>query len=136
MLEALIVTLPKPGKTPDIPQNFRPISLLNNDLKIYAKMIALRLVYVLPILIDPVQSGFTKGRQSSDAKRRLINIIHIARKSQTPSLLLALDAEKAFDRVHWLYLTQVLEQFGFTGHLLSAILALYTSPSARVRDAV
>lgn len=86
----------------------------------------------MPTLIDPDQSGFTKGRQSSDATRRLLNIIHIDRKNQTPSLLLALDAEKAFNRVHWLYLTHILDKFGFTGHLLSAILALYTSPSARM----
>lgn len=44
--------------------------------------------------------------------------------------LLALDAEKAFDHVHWGYLTEVLSAFGFKGPILSAILALYTSPSA------
>ena len=92
-------------------------------------MIALRLV---PTLIDPDQSGFTKGRQASDATRRLLNIAHLARTNQTPSLLLALDAEKAFDGVHWMYLKCALEQYGFEKHLLSAILALYTVPSARV----
>lgn len=113
MLSATIVTLPKPGKEPNIPSNFRPISLLNSDLKIYAKIIASRLLHVLPLLIHPDQTGFTKGRQTSDATRRLINIIHLAKVHKRPSLLLALDAEKAFDRIHWQYLTQVLYKFLF-----------------------
>lgn len=130
MLKALIITLPKPGKDPSTPQNFRPLWLLNNDLKLYAKLIALWLVDILPEIIHPDQSGFSKGRQTSDATRRLLNIIHQAKSCRSPSLLLALDAEKAFDHVHWGYLTEVLSAFGFKGPILSAILALYTSPSA------
>lgn len=50
MLKALVVALPKPGKEPTKPQNFRPISLLN------AKRIASRLMNIIPYLIDPQAS--------------------------------------------------------------------------------
>lgn len=87
MLKALIITLPKPGKDLTEPQNFRPISLLDNDLKLYAKLIARRVNEVLPDFVHPDQSGIMKGCQTSDATRRLINIIHQADHARTPSLL-------------------------------------------------
>ena len=132
MLNALIITLPKPGKEHTSPQNFRPISLLNIDTKIYAKLIATRLIDIMPSLIHPDQSGFTKGRQTCAATRRLINIIHHSNSTGTPSLLLSLDAEKAFDRVNWAYLQATLKKFVLRGHILSAIMALYSKPSAQV----
>lgn len=135
MLLALVITLLKPGKEPTTPKNFRPISLLNLNLKIYAKTLANRLIDILPSLIQMDQTGFTKGHQTSDATRKLINIIHHANTTGAPSLLLFLDAEKAFDRVNWNYLTLVLKKFGFEGHFLHAILALYSTPSARVYTA-
>ena len=135
MLAAMVVTLPKPGKDPVSPKNFRPISLLNVDLKIYAKLIANRLENIIPSLISPDQSGFTKGRQASDATRRMINIIHHVETCGTPSLLLSLDAEKAFDRVHWGYVSAVLTKFGLVGGIHDAIMAMYSNPSARVFSA-
>lgn len=94
-LQATIVILPKPGKSPDCPANFRPISLLNSDIKLYAKTIARRLFTVLPDLINKDQVGFIKGCQAPDATRRLINIISHVKKSKTLTILLSLDAEKA-----------------------------------------
>lgn len=132
MLNAKIVTLPKPGKDPSSPPNFRPISLLNIDLKVYAKLIAACLLDILPLFIHLDETGFTKGRQTSDATRRLTNIIHLANLHKRPSLLLALEAEKAFDHIHWQYMAQVPKRFGFSSPTLSAILALYFKPSAQV----
>lgn len=130
-LNTLKITIPKPGKEPNIPQNFRPISLLNFDLKMYAKTIAVRLLDVMPTLIHRDQTGFAKGRQAPDATRRMINLIHYAESSGTPSLLLSLDAEKSFDRVHWSYLNTALQKFGFRDHILRDFMALYSTPSAQ-----
>lgn len=76
--------------------------------------------------------GFVRCRQSADATRIIVNIVHHAEGTRTPSLLLSIDAEKAFYRAHWQYISMVLSKFGFQGPILSSILALYSSPTARV----
>lgn len=40
MLQATVITIPKPGKPTDIVSNYHPISLHNNDIKIFSKIIA------------------------------------------------------------------------------------------------
>lgn len=123
MLTATIVALPKPGKDLITPQNFRPISLFNVDLKLYAKVLASRLMVIISHFIHKDQTEFVKGRQSSDATRHLVNITYLAQSSGTPSLLLSIDAEEAFDRVHWGYLRVVLSKFGFSDKIMSAMMA-------------
>lgn len=105
MLMATIITLPKPDKEPNIPQNFRQISLLNIDVKVYAKLIANRLAAVLPSLINQDQVGFITGAQAPNATRRMVNLLHLMEKHKELSLPLVSDSEKALDRVHWGYLT-------------------------------
>lgn len=112
--------------------NYRPISFLNTDIKLYAKILASRISPYIPTLIHPDQVGFVPHRQAPDGTRWFIDIIQWAEHHHTPSLLLSLDTEKAFDRVHWTYLKAVLQKFGLTGRISAAILALYSSPSARV----
>lgn len=55
--------------------NYRPISLINADLKIYAKALALQLEKVVGKLNNLHQTGFMKGRLSLDNIRRLLHII-------------------------------------------------------------
>lgn len=132
MLRSLITATPKPGKGPTSTTNYRTILLLNTDIKIFSKVIATRLMKCLPSLVHPDQGGFIPDRQALDATRRVLNLIHQVVQVQTPSLLLSLDAEKVFNRVHWGFLKAVLAKFGVTGWFQLAMLSLYSNPSARV----
>lgn len=56
MGEALIVLIPKPGKDPLYPESYHPISLLQLDVKILAKILALRLNKVVLGLVHADQT--------------------------------------------------------------------------------
>ncbi len=60
--EAFISLLLKKDKDPTTCSSYRPISLLNADFKILAKVLCFHLERVLPTLIVHDQTGFTSGR--------------------------------------------------------------------------
>uniref|UniRef100_A0A8C5Q6A3 Reverse transcriptase domain-containing protein n=1 Tax=Leptobrachium leishanense TaxID=445787 RepID=A0A8C5Q6A3_9ANUR len=134
-LSAHIVTLPKMVPPSSQCSQYRPISLLNVDTKLYAKILANRLSEVLPLLISDNQVGFIKNRQGADNTLKVLLIVDHAVQVSQPILLLSLDAEKAFDWVNWSFLLHTQNKFGFPGTLISAIKGLYTHPSARVLNA-
>lgn len=51
----------------------------------------------------------------------------------TSTVLLRLDAEKAFDSVGLDYLYQELASFGFNDKFIKCIKILYSSPTARIK---
>lgn len=132
LTQASISLILKKDKDPTNCSSYRPISLLNVDIKILAKLIACRLETILPLVISEDQTGFIKNRHSFTNIRRLLSIINLPGSSENPECVISLDAEKAFDRVEWSYLFVVLEQFGFGEKLLSWVRLLYTSPQACV----
>jgi hypothetical protein len=98
---SIITTLYKGGALPlDEIASRRPISLLDTDYKLFAKLVAVRLQEVLGKLILPSQNGFVKGRSIFSNILSLNEAIAKILKDDFdfPQLLLV-DCEKAFDRV-------------------------------------
>lgn len=65
MMNANIILLLKAGKDPTEPGSYRPISLLQRDIKILAKVLALPLNKVISMIIHPDQVLCPKNPQLS-----------------------------------------------------------------------
>jgi hypothetical protein len=67
--KGVLTLLHKSGEREDI-RNWRPLTLLNSDYKIIAKILAERLRVVFPKLIHSDHKGFVKGRNISEANHQ------------------------------------------------------------------
>ena len=133
MSEALIVLIPKPGKDPLLPESYRPISLLQLDVKILAKILALRLNKVISSLVHPNQTGFMPNKNTAFNLRRLHMNLQAQHADVGSRVVVSLDAAKAFDSVEWTYLWECLGRFGFGPQFIKWLQLLYQAPTARIR---
>ena len=122
----IITLLPKKDKDCLYIKNYRPISLLTVDYKIFAKMLANRLKKCIQKLIHPDQSGFLKGRNIGSNIRLILDIIDYTDFNEIPGAILLLDIEKAFDSVNHDFLLQVLKHFNFGDQFISWIKTIYS----------
>ena len=112
--------------------DYRPITLLNTELKILARVLANRLQLVISDLIGPEQTFAVKGRSIQD-NLHLIREVLEGIKDDTEAALISLDQSKAFDRVDHRYLATVLETAGFELEFRRWISMMYHNPQAVVQ---
>ena len=95
----VINLIPKKASDPIFVKNWRPITLLNYDYKIFAKLIVNRLLEVTDMLIGDQQTGFLKGRHIQNNIRKTIEVVMYLRKENKPGIVAEIDFSKCFDRV-------------------------------------
>ena len=130
--QAMITLLEKKDKDRRFIKNWRPISLINVDVKIASKAIARRLELILPNLIHNNQNGFIKGRSMLDGVRTIEDVLEFAKSTDCSGILLAIDFEKAFDSLNHSFLLKVLEKFNFGTYFLQWIKTFYSNVSSCV----
>lgn len=64
---------------------------------------------------------------------KALHLIHCLQKGGAEGLLLSTDAEKAFDRVSWAYLWELLSHVGIQPTMMIWMQALYAYPRAQVK---
>ena len=95
--QAIITLIDKKGKDRNYLENWRPISLTNVDAKTVSKVIAARIIPVLPKIINSTQTGYVKGRFIGEGARSILDVMDYTKKQNIPGILLFIDFEKAFD---------------------------------------
>ena len=108
-------------------KNWRPITLLCTDYKILAKVLTGRLAKVIHIVISPCQTCGVPGRFSGEVVRLIQDSVDYANSSNLGGFLLSMDQEKAFDRVDWHFLHQVLKHMNFGSSFRQWVQLLYTN---------
>jgi hypothetical protein len=108
----ILSLIPKVPGADNIKQ-YRPIALINVIFKLVSKAYAVRLSPVAHRVISQAQTAFIKGRFIQDGPLALHEIIHELKSKKMQVVLLKLDFAKAYDRVNWDFLKEVLLRKGF-----------------------
>uniref|UniRef100_A0A803PAT0 Reverse transcriptase domain-containing protein n=1 Tax=Cannabis sativa TaxID=3483 RepID=A0A803PAT0_CANSA len=125
----LIVLNPKKARA-NMLKDFRPISLCTTFYKVISKILTNRLKHVLGSAISPFQSAFVSGRIIYDNIILANELVHniTNRKVGTRGwAALKLDMAKAFDRVEWDFLRNVMFHLNFPVNFVSLIFKCLSS---------
>ena len=79
------------------------------------------------------QVGLIAGRLTSSNTRRIFHIMSRGASIQHPVIPIMLEHKKAFDKIQWLHLFNILWKIGFGQTCIQWIKALYCNPSACVK---
>ena len=112
----VIALIPKKRDTFKL-TGYRPLTMLNTDYKILAKVLATRLKSVFPKLISKTQNGFMEDREISNTLRATIDISKF--NKHVSGYLLSIDYEKCFDKIEYSAITGSLKYLGFGDSVLS-----------------
>ena len=112
--------------------NYRPITVLNTDYKILAKVLTTRLNEVAPNVIHPDQAGFIRGRSIFDQIEQAATAVNYAKIKGINGAIVALDQEKAYDKVLHPYLWKVLEHLAFPPEFIKTVKILYQNAPTSV----
>ena len=122
----LINLIPKASSKDDfLLKNWRPIVLLNVDLKLWSKAIANRLEETID-LIGKQQTGFMKNRSIFTNILTTMEVVSHLNKENRPGIIVAIDFNKCFDRVEFKSIEGTFKYFGFGDRFLKMLLLLFS----------
>jgi Reverse transcriptase (RNA-dependent DNA polymerase) len=119
-------------KDPTEISNYQLITLLNMDYKLFTKVLAIQLTDLIDSLVHKDQAGFIPKRSIFDQIRLAKSIINYAEIAKEEGVIVALDQEKAYDKIRHNYLWKMLEVFRLPPLFIRTVRNLYENASTQV----
>lgn len=95
------------------PDRFRPIALCNVVCKIISRIIENRIKPLLPTLVSEEQTGYVEGKKILNNIIQAHEVVHSLKIKKQVGMIIQLDLEKAYDKLRWTYIWEVLKAYGF-----------------------
>ena len=130
MKAGLIKLIPKTPPFNSI-GNFRPISLINSDFKIFTKILSTRLKPILKELIHETQFA-QPGMNMNNMNTLIRDLVDDMNISDEDSFFVSIDFRKAFDTVSHDFLFKVFEKYGFPPQFIEVIKELYRDAGSHI----
>jgi hypothetical protein len=102
------------------------------DYEIFTKVLNNRLTQVIDGLVHKDQAGFIPGRSIFDPIKQSKLLISYTETKEENRLIIALDQEKAYDKISHKYLWETLRRFGIPGRFTDTIASLYSTATTVV----
>lgn len=113
--------------------NWKPITLLNNDCKMFEQIVGKRITSNLDSTMDEKQNGFMQGRSIHNNIRLILDMIEYNQLILDNSFILCIDFYKAFDTIEHDFLFTTMKCFGFGEFFLNAVKMLYNGCNSSVK---
>ena len=116
--DGVLIFLPKPGEADaSNPAGFRPITLLNTDYRLFARLLASRLGSALTQIIDSQQTAFLAKRGIGENIMLMQMLPHALKAQGRSAVAVFCDFRKAYDTVDRTFLWKVMARLGVGGRL-------------------
>ncbi|KAJ9554109.1 hypothetical protein OSB04_018154 [Centaurea solstitialis] len=122
--DTVIALIPKVN-SPSSLKEYRPIALCNVILKIITKVLANRIKPILPNIISANQTAFVKDRLITDNIIIAFEMLHSMQRNtrkKSGEVAIKIDISKAYDRLSWVFLRQMLSGLGFPTRWIKMIM--------------
>ncbi|XP_019172447.1 PREDICTED: uncharacterized protein LOC109167833 [Ipomoea nil] len=129
-----VVLIPK-KKVSEYPADLRPIALSNVVYKIMAKMIANRMKPFMDTIVSESQSTFIPDRLITDNILIAAEVGHFLNRKQCGKVgwgALKLDMARAYDKMEWVFLKQMMKALGFAEQWVNLIMMCVTTVSYNI----
>ena len=123
--KGVITLIPKKSKDDTYVEHWRPLTILNYDFKILAKLIANRLELVAGSIVGEQQTGFLKGRYLGTNIMKTMEIVAHLKRENKPGIVAMVDFAKCFDKVEYDSIDGAFAYFGFGNYFRRMIQVLF-----------